>query len=106
MRWPVDATSGALGAGRHWPAEAFLAGQVQIQGAGSQAGTFYLSSSAPAGGGGALYRVISGKSAASAWIDAPEDVTVDGPRALLWSLSEKLSSRVVFAAKLGSYPKP
>lgn len=106
FRWPLDAASGAIGPGRHWPAQAFFGGQVQVQGAGAKDGTFFLSSSAPSGAGGALYRVTPGKSATSKWVDAPEDVVIDGPRDLIWSLSEQLSSRVVFAAKLASYPKP
>jgi len=106
FRWPLAGANGALGAGRSWPAEAFFGGQVQLQGAGAKDGTFFLSSSAPAAGAGALYRVVAGKSATSKWVDAPEDVVVDGPRGLIWSLSEALGSRVVFAAKLSSYPSP
>ncbi len=105
FRWSLD-SAGAIGPGRHWPAQAFYGGQVQVQGAGAKDGTFFLSSSAPSGAGGALYRVTPGKSATSKWVDAPEDVVIDGPRDLIWSLSEKLSARVVFAAKLASYPTP
>jgi len=101
FRWSLP-----LGSARAWPAEAFYGGQLQVQGAGAQSGTFYLSSSAPAAGAGALYRVTVGKSATSKWVNAPEDVLVDGPRGLIWSLSEALGSRVVFAAKLSSYPSP
>jgi hypothetical protein len=104
--WPLNAQTGAIGPGRHWPVEAHLAAQRQMQGAGARNGTFYLSSSAPASGGGALYRARAGKSATSSWVDMPEDVVIDGPRNLIWSLSEELSSRVVFSASLGAYPAP
>ncbi len=106
LRWPLDAASGRLRAGTSWPSEAVLLGQRQVQGAASRAGTFYLSSSAPAGGAGALYRVAPGKSATSTWIDAPEDLMVDGPNGLLWSLSEGAGARAVFGARLTSYPPP
>jgi len=105
LRWPLDA-SGRLAAGTSWPSQAVLLGQRQVQGAASRAGTFYLSSSAPAGGAGALYRVATGKSATSTWIDAPEDLMVDGPNGLLWSLSEGAGARAVFGARLTSYPPP
>lgn len=105
-RWSLDATTGRLGAKKSWPSEAMLLGQTQVQGAASRKGVYYLSSSAPAGGGGALYRVRTGKSATSTWLDAPEDVMVDEANGLLWSLSEAAGSRVIAGMKLTSYPAP
>lgn len=106
FRWPLDATTGLLRSAKTFPTEAFFMGQTQVQGGASRAGVFYLSSSAPAAGGGALYRVKVGASATSAWIDSPEDLMVDGVGGLLWSQSEAAGARVVFGAKLTSYPAP
>ena len=83
-----------------------MLGHTQVQGAASRNGIFYLSSSEPAGGAGAMYRVSKGKSATSKWLDTPEDLMVDEPSGLLWSLSELHGERVVAAMKLGSYPPP
>lgn len=105
-RWPLDAATGRLGAKKSWPSEAMLLGQTQVQGAASRKGVYYLSSSAPAGGGGALYRVRTGKSATSAWLDSPEDLMVDEANGLLWSLSEAAGARVIAGMKLTSYPAP
>jgi hypothetical protein len=105
-RWPLAGADGRLRAGRSWPSEAMLLGETQVQGAASHKGAYYLSSSAPAGGGGALYRVKTGKSATSKWLDAPEDLMVDEKNGLLWSLSEGAGARVVAGMKLTSYPAP
>jgi hypothetical protein len=106
-RWPLDAASGKLaGAATSWPSEVFLVGQKQVQGGTSRKGIFYLSSSAPAAAGGALYRVKPGKSATSGWVDSPEDLMIDEANGLLWSLSEGENARVVFGASLTSYPPP
>ena len=83
-----------------------MMGQRQVQGAASRGGVFYLSSSAPAGGAGELYRVKDGASATSIWIDTPEDLMVDEQSALLWSLSEAPNERAVMGAGLASYPSP
>ncbi|HMR78513.1 MAG TPA: hypothetical protein PKD61_25580, partial [Polyangiaceae bacterium] len=106
FRWPVDLTSGRIDGPRTWPESAFFAGHPQLQGAAFVGSTAYQSSSAPAAGKGALYRVQVGKTKPSAWIDAPEDLMVDTPNGLLWSLSEGTSNRFVFGAKLSSYPPP
>jgi hypothetical protein len=105
-RWPLDGANGRLRAGTSWPSEAMLLGQTQVQGAASYKGLYYRASSAPAGGGGALYRVKGAKSATSKWLDAPEDLMVDEQNGLLWSLSEAAGSRVVAGMKLTSYPAP
>lgn len=106
FRWPLDAATGRLRTGTSWPSEAVMLGHTQVQGAASRNGIFYLSSSEPAGGAGAMYRVSKGKSATSKWLDTPEDLMVDEPSGLLWSLSELHGERVVAAMKLGSYPPP
>lgn len=110
LRWPLDVGTDLLvrrdAASTTWPTEAFLLGETQVQGGASRSGAYYLSSSAPAGGGGALYRVKPGKSATSAYADAPEDLMVEGSKGLLWGLTEAAGARVVFAAKLASYPAP
>ncbi|RYE86052.1 MAG: hypothetical protein EOO75_16220 [Myxococcales bacterium] len=106
FRWPLDPATGRLSGPALWPSAAYLMGQKQIQGGAAHAGLFFLSSSAPAGGGGALYRVKGTKSATSTWIDAPEDLMVDQPRGWLWSLSEGEGARYVMAAALSSYPAP
>ncbi len=108
FRWPLLAATGLPQAAeaRSWPAEAFFASHKQMQGGAANDGLFLLSSSAPAGSGGALYRAAPGKSATSGFADSPEDVMVDRASGWLWSLSEAAGSRAVFAVKLSSYPAP
>lgn len=107
LRWSLDPKTGRPVSGRSWAQVAFYMGQKQVQGGVSAGDNFYLSSSAPAAGAGALYRVRAGRSAKSTWIDAPEDLILDVPRGLLWSQSESPpGSRVVFAARRASYPPP
>jgi len=105
-RWPLDPETGLLRSKTTFPTEAFLTSHKQVQGAASRDGTFYLSSSAPPGGAGEIYRVAGSKSATSRWSDTPEDLMVDHGSGWLWSLSEAPRERAVFAAKLTSYPKP
>jgi hypothetical protein len=100
FRWPLVGSAGRLAPGKSWPSAAYLMAQTQVQGAAMDGGVGYLSSSAPAGGGGALYRVEPGKSTTSPWIDAPEDLMVDASHGLLWSLSEAVNARYVFGAKV------
>lgn len=106
FRWPLDGITGRLASGTSWPSEAFLIGEPQVQGAASRNGVFFLSSSAPAGGGGALYRVTAGKRVTSPWLDAPEDLMLDLPNGLLWGQAEAAGERAVIGAKLTSYPAP
>lgn len=105
-RWPLDPLTGRLSGGTSWPAAAHVMQQRQVQGAASRNGVFYLSSSAPSGAGGELYRVTKGKSKTSGFIDTPEDLLVDEPGKLLWSLSEGTGARYVMGAALSSYPAP
>jgi hypothetical protein len=101
-RWPVDPASHRLvvtDAGRVVPDAAWLEGESHIQGGVSRGGTFWLSSSAPAGSGGALVRTaVDQPSATLPWIDAPEDLAFDPQGDQLWSLSERAGARYVFAA--------
>ena len=105
-RWPLDGITGRLTSGTSWPSEAFLVGEPQVQGAASRNGVFYLSSSAPAAGGGALYRVTAGKRVVSPWLDAPEDLMVDETNGLLWGHAEAAGARAVVGVKLTTYPAP
>lgn len=106
FRWPLDAAGSRLRSAKTFPTEAFYMGQVQVQGAASLDGTYFLSSSAPAGTAGALYRVKGAKSATSTWSDGPEDLMIDRARGLLFSASEHANARTVFGARLTSYPAP
>lgn len=105
-RWPLDLATGLLRSKVTFPTEAYLMGQKQVQGAAAVNGTYYLSSSAPAADGGALYRILKGKSATSQWGNNPEDVMVDSVNGWLWNLTEKAGSRSVYAVKLAAYPPP
>jgi hypothetical protein len=105
-RWPLDPATGLLRSKTTFPTEVNLTSHKQVQGGATVDGTYYLSSSAPAAAGGALYRVAGNKSATSNWSDSPEDLMVDHGNGWLWSLSEAPGARAVYAVKLSSYPKP
>lgn len=94
------ASTGSGGSDRTWSSDAFYAGERQLQGGVSVDDTFLLSSSEPSGSGGALYRVDLAGRATVGWIDTPEDVMVDNVERQLFSLSEGLSERYVFAMDL------
>ncbi|MFO0736799.1 MAG: hypothetical protein U0270_13020 [Labilithrix sp.] len=106
FRWPLDPTTGLLRSAVTFPTEAYLMSHKQVQGGASVNGLYFLSSSAPSGDGGDLYRVTKGKSATSQWGDNPEDLMVDPGNGWLWSLNEKAGKRAVFAVKLDAYPAP
>lgn len=100
FHWPLDPATSRLGAGTIWPSEASYMGEKQVQGGVTHAGTTYLSSSAPAGGAGALYVIPQGgKTKTVGWVDAPEDMLFDTTQDRLWSLSEAAGARYVFAVK-------
>ncbi len=80
-----------------------LAALTQVQGAVSNGDAYLLSSSEPPAGAGALFRVTAQGSQTFDWIDAPEDVMIDVDAAQLFSLSEGVGERFVFAADLGAY---
>lgn len=100
FRYPLDPETGSFARDVTYASDAFYMGEPQIQGAASIDDTFFLSSSAPAGSGGALYRVTSEGRSSFGWIDTPEDLMVDGPNNVLFSHSEGTSERAVFAADL------
>jgi hypothetical protein len=105
FRYPLDATSGLLAGGnRTFAYDAYYAGETQVQGGVSVGDTFFLSSSEPAAGAGALYRVTDAGRASHDWVDSPEDVMIDVAKSEIWSLSEASGARYVFSASLGSYP--
>lgn len=107
FRWPLDPTTGLLrGPTTTWPLDAFVMGQRQVQGGARRSGTTYLSSSAPAGGGGALYCLNPTRSLTANFSDSPEDLMVDPVNSQLWSLSEAAGNRAVFAVRFSSYPVP
>lgn len=77
---------------------AWYAGESHIQGTLAHDGTFFMSSSYPAGGAGALYRAgVETPSATLGWIDSPEDVAYDPQLDAVWSQSEALNARHVIA---------
>jgi len=105
FRYPLDGATGLLAGGdRTFASDAFFSGETQIQGGVSKADAFYLSSSQPAAGAGALYRVTGAGRTSHGWVDSPEDVMIDPTTDEIWSLSEASGARYVFSAKLTSYP--
>ncbi len=106
VTWPLDEATGKIASPKVWASSAAYFAERQVQGGAIFEGRTLLSSSAPAGGAGALYRVVAGKSATSAWIDSPEDLMLDAKAGLLWGLSEVAGTRFVVGAKLSSYPAP
>lgn len=104
FRYPLDSSTGLLAGGDHtWVTDAYFAGERQVQGGVSNGDAFYLSSSEPAGAGGALYRVTTQGRDAFGWIDSPEDVMIDTTAGTIFSLSEALNQRFVMEANLSSY---
>lgn len=100
-RWPLDPATGHLqltDANRVIADGAWFEGEGQVQGGLSRGATFWLSSSYPAGGGGALYRAREDQpSTQLPWVDAPEDLAWDPQANQLWSISEAVNARYVFA---------
>jgi hypothetical protein len=106
IRFPIDLATGAL-APTTFATDAYVMGQRQVQGALTSNGAFYMSSSAPAGGGGVLYAARPGKKTISyPWVDAPEDLMFDPAANALWSLSEGEDKRWVFASNAAKIPAP
>lgn len=103
-RWSLDPATGRLAGGKKLvPKEAFYSGQNNIQGAVPAYGRWLLSSSAPANGKGALYRVAVGSSSTHAWTDSPEDLYIDVSTGELWGLSEATGARYVFSQLVTKY---
>ncbi|MBL8741880.1 MAG: hypothetical protein JNK04_12320, partial [Myxococcales bacterium] len=103
FRYALDPATGLLVGDQTFARDAFYMGERQVQGAVSIGDIFFFSSSAPAGGAGALYRVEVGNSATFGWVDTPEDLMVDGASSTLFGLSEGVGERVVFEADLSGY---
>ena len=101
FRWPLDPMTGRLqltDAGRVVVDGAWLAGESHVQGGLAHDDTFWLSSSQPAGGAGALYRArVDVPSTTLGWIDTPEDLAFDPQLSAVWSLSEGTNERSVIA---------
>jgi hypothetical protein len=106
FHWPLDMATGLLRGATTWPVSAAYMGHRQVQGGAVRAGVTWLSSSAPAAGGGALYTVNATRGLSSTFVDAPEDLMVDEANGVLWSQSEGAGSRVVVAVRFTSYPLP
>ncbi len=106
FQWPVDPVTGALAA-TAYASGAWVMAQRQVQGALTRDGAFYLSSSAPPAGGGVLYAAREAKKTLSyEWVDAPEDLMFDGKANQLWSLSEGIGARYVFAVDASAVKAP
>lgn len=104
-RWPLDPSSGRLGAGVSYPSEAWYLGKRQVQGAVAHGGTVYLSSSEPPSGHGDLTRTQPGaRLSTSTWIDGPEDLLYDGPGDELWGCGEGTGRRFVFGVDANALP--
>lgn len=102
-RWPLDTATSRLALTdqqRVIGDGAWFAGESHVQGALAHDDTFWMSSSQPAGGAGALYRARVGTpSATLGWIDTPEDVAYDPQDDTVWSLSEVPDERFVIAVR-------
>ncbi len=103
LRWSLDPVSGRIAGSVFAPTEAYFAGQTHLQGALPLGGKWLLSSSKPAGGAGALYRVAPGASKTFAWSDSPEDLYLDGSSGELWCQSEANGARYVFSVPASKY---
>lgn len=80
---------------------AWYMGESHVQGGIAQGDTFWLSSSQPAGGAGALYRArVDVPSTTLGWSDTPEDLAIDPGAGSMWSLSEGLNARYFFEVAL------
>ena len=101
-RWPLDEQNRLqlTDQARVIPGGAWFAGESHLQGGLSHDATFFLSSSYPAGGAGALYRVTETMpSATLGWIDSPEDLAYDPQLDAVWSMSEAVDARHVIAVE-------
>ncbi len=103
FRYPLDPESGLLAADQTFARDAYYMGERQVQGGVSSGDTFLLSSSAPAGGAGDLYRVTTTASTTFGWVDTPEDLMIDPSTSSIFGLSEGVGARVVFEAALDGY---
>lgn len=104
FRWPLDPKTWRLqltDAGRVVAEGAWFSGESHVQGTLAHENTFWMSSSRPAGGAGALYRArVNMRSTTLGWIDTPEDVAYDPQLDAMWSLSEGTNERSVIAVRM------
>ncbi len=103
---PHDGRGGDLAltsTGRVVPESAFFMGESHVQGALGHGGTYWLSSSRPAGGAGELDRVkVNAATVRLPWSDSPEDLAFDPQGQTIWSLSEGVDSRYLFEIALSA----
>jgi hypothetical protein len=100
-RWPLDTTGRLVmtDRARVIPDATYVMAESHVQGGVAHADTFYLSSSQPAGSGGALYTVkVATPSTTRTWIDSPEDLAYDPQTNRLWCLAEAADARAVMSA--------
>jgi hypothetical protein len=103
LRWPLDPATGLLAGGAYTGAsEAWAAQQTRVQGAASHDGAWWLSCSSQSGSDGLLYAVTEGASTAHEWPHGPEDLAVDVGRGWLWSATEAVGERTVFAVRMSA----
>ncbi|NUP07399.1 MAG: hypothetical protein HOW73_15220 [Polyangiaceae bacterium] len=103
FRYPVDETGLLKGGPTLFPAEAWVCGQKALQGVVANEGQFWMSSSAPDGWDGELYRAApDSPSETYGWNKWPEDLSYEPADDLLWSVSEGENERFVFATPLSA----
>lgn len=99
-RWPLDSHDRLqlTDRARIVPDGAWLESEQQIQGAFAENDTWWLSSSRPAAGAGELVRTtVDAPSTTLGWSNSPEDLARDPQLDAVWSLSEGLNARYLFA---------
>jgi hypothetical protein len=102
----LDATTHRLaGASKLWPSEAFYSGEAELTGAASYNGRFFMASSAPGGGHGALYVIPPmGQRQAFGFTDSPGDLLLDPVFFKLWGLSKTEGARFLMSVVTTAYP--
>ncbi len=102
-RWPLDPATGLLAGGGYTGAsEAFVTQQDRVQGAASRNGEWWLSCSSQTSVYGRLYNATTAGSTGYTWVDGPEDLAIDPNNRRMWSLTEDVGDRWVFAVNLSS----
>ena len=104
-RWPLaaDGTLARTDRGRVIADGAWFESESHVQGALARDGTFWLTSSRPAGTGGELVRTaLDTPSTTLGWSDTPEDLAFDPQAQTVWSASEGLDARYLFEVALGA----
>jgi hypothetical protein len=104
-RWPLAANGDLLRTdrGRVIADGAWFEGESHVQGAMARDGTFWLSSSRPAGGAGELDRTaLDTPTTRLGWSDSPEDLAFDPQASSVWSVSEGIGARYLFEVALSA----